>query len=55
MTRTGLALLLISRLLAQRAEQAAAEQRADRRLAHHQVARGGAVRVFRGEHFTDAL
>lgn len=45
------AVLLISRQLAQRAEQAAADQRADRRMAHHQLARGGAVRVFRGEHF----
>lgn len=46
-----LALLLISRLLAQRAQEAAAVQRADRRMAHHQVARGDPVRVFRGEHF----
>ncbi len=47
-----LAVLLISRLLAQQTQQAAAEQRADRRMAHHQVARGDPVRVFRGEQFT---
>lgn len=46
-----LAVLLISRLLVQQAQQAAAAQRADRRKAHHRVARGGAVRTFRGEHF----
>lgn len=46
-----LALQLISRLLAQRAQDAADAQRADRRLAHHRVARGDPVRVFRGEHF----
>jgi peptide chain release factor len=47
-----LAVLLISRLLAQRTQHALAAQRADRRIAHHQVARGDAVRTFRGEHFT---
>jgi peptide chain release factor len=46
-----LAVLLISGLLAQRAQQAAEEQRAVRRMAHHRVARGGAVRTFRGERF----
>lgn len=46
-----LAVLLISRLLAQRAHQAAAVQRADRRMAHHHVARGGPVRTFYGERF----
>jgi peptide chain release factor len=46
-----LAVLLISRRLAQRTEEAKVEQRADRRMAHHQVARGDPVRVFRGDHF----
>lgn len=46
-----LAVLLISRQLAQRAEQAREAQRADRRMAHHQVARGDPVKIFRGEHF----
>ncbi|HEY6095863.1 MAG TPA: peptide chain release factor H [Gallionellaceae bacterium] len=46
-----LALLLISRRLAQLEEEAQSGQRADRRMAHHQVARGDPVRVFRGEAF----
>lgn len=46
-----LAVLLIARRLAQRTEEAKLEQRADRRMAHHQVARGDPVRVFRGDHF----
>lgn len=46
-----LAVLLIGRRLAQLAEDARLEQRADRRMAHHQVARGDPVKVFRGEHF----
>ncbi len=46
-----LALLLIARRLAQRAEQAEGELRAKRRLFHHQVARGNPVRIFRGERF----
>lgn len=46
-----LAVLLISQRLAQRAEDARLEQRADRRMAHHQVARGDPVRVFHGERF----
>lgn len=46
-----LAVLLISRRLAQRTEEAKVEQRADRRMAHHQVTRGDPVRVFRGDRF----
>ena len=46
-----LAVLLISGKLAQRAEDAKLAQRADRRTAHHQVARGDPVRVFNGERF----
>lgn len=46
-----LAVLLISRGLAQLAEEAKVGQRADRRMAHHQVARGDPVRVFRGDAF----
>ncbi|MDO8991246.1 MAG: peptide chain release factor H [Sideroxyarcus sp.] len=46
-----LAVLLIARRLAQRSEEAKLEQRADRRMAHHQVARGDPVRVFRGDNF----
>lgn len=46
-----LAVLLISRRLARQTEDARVEQRADRRMAHHQVARGDPVRVFLGEHF----
>ena len=47
-----LAVLLISRRLAQWTEEANVEQRADRRMAHHMVARGDPVRVFHGERFT---
>jgi len=47
-----LAVLLISRRLAQQAEANEMAQRADRRMAHHQVARGNPVRVFRGSQFT---
>jgi peptide chain release factor len=46
-----LAVLLIARRLEQRTEETKTEQRADRRMAHHQVARGNPVRVFRGEYF----
>lgn len=46
-----LAVLLISGKLAQRAEDAKLAQRADRRTAHHQVARGNPVRIFQGESF----
>ncbi len=46
-----LALLLIARRLAQLAEEASVGQRAERRLAHHQVARGDPVRVFVGADF----
>ncbi len=46
-----LAVLLISRRLAQLAEEAKVGQRADRRMAHHQVARGDPVRVFCGADF----
>lgn len=46
-----LAVLLISRRLAQQTEEAKEEQRADRRMAHHQVTRGNPARVFRGERF----
>lgn len=49
-----LAVLLISQRLAQLTETAIVEQRADRRMAHHQVARGNPARVFRGEHFKEA-
>lgn len=46
-----LAVLLISRRLAQQAEEAKLGQRADRRMAHHQVTRGDPVRIFRGSSF----
>lgn len=46
-----LAVLLIARRLAQLAEEAHNGQRAERRLAHHQVARGAPVRVFVGPDF----
>lgn len=46
-----LAVLLLSQRVAQRAEQAQAEQRADRRMAHHTVTRGDPVRVFHGDRF----
>ncbi len=46
-----LAVLLISRRLAQQAEEARLGQRADRRMAHHQVTRGDPVRTFRGNGF----
>jgi peptide chain release factor len=47
-----LALALIRQRLAERAEAAAAGQRADRHQAHRSVDRGNAVRTFRGEAFT---
>lgn len=46
-----LATILIERKLLEMAEQAQGEQRALRRIAHHQVERGAAKRVFRGERF----
>lgn len=46
-----LAALLLASRLAERAEEARGEQRAERRLFHHAVERGNAVRVFRGEAF----
>lgn len=45
------ALLLIGQRLAQRAEDADQALRAQRRLFHHQVARGNPLRMFRGERF----
>lgn len=47
-----LALALVRRRLADRAEAAAAGQRTDRHQAHRTIARGGAVRTFRGPAFT---
>lgn len=46
-----LAVLLISQRLARQAEEAKLGQRADRRMAHYQVARGNPARIFRGNHF----
>lgn len=46
-----LALLLISRRLAERAEQDHEALRAERRLTHHRLERGNAQRTFRGERF----
>lgn len=46
-----LAVLLIARRLAQRAEQKDQKQRAERRLLHHQLERGNPQRTFKGERF----
>ena len=43
----------IARRLAQLAEEAEVGQRAERRMAHHQVARGDSVRVFIGPDFRE--
>ncbi len=47
-----LALLLIARQLSLRAEQAHGALKAQRRLFHHQVARGNPIRTFRGLDFS---
>jgi peptide chain release factor len=47
-----LAVVLIHQRLQALAEQVVAEQRQDRRMFHHAVERGNAVRTFRGPHFT---
>ncbi|MDH0896493.1 MULTISPECIES: peptide chain release factor H [unclassified Pseudomonas] len=48
-----LALLLIARRLAERAEQADDRLRAERRLRHHRLERGNPRRTFRGERFVE--
>ncbi|WP_068829009.1 peptide chain release factor H [Pseudomonas sp. BMS12] len=48
-----LALMLIARRLAERAEQADDRLRAERRLRHHQLERGNPRRIFRGERFIE--
>ncbi len=49
-----LAILWIAHRLAERGKQDDGARRAQRRQLHHEVARGGAVRVFRGETFEAA-
>lgn len=46
-----LAALLIVRKLAEQGEQANQQQRAERRMAHHEVERGNPVRIHKGEKF----
>lgn len=46
-----LAVLLIEQKLAELAAESAGEHKAERRMAHHEVERGNATRVFRGEKF----
>lgn len=46
-----LAMLLLEQKLAQRLEQAEGDLRAQRRQFHHEVERGNAMRIFRGENF----
>lgn len=48
-----LALLLIARRLANLAEEADEQLRAERRLRHHQLERGNSRRTFRGERFVE--
>ena len=48
-----LALLLIARRLAERAEEADERLRAERRLRHQQLERGNPRRTFRGERFVE--
>ncbi|HHQ6545125.1 TPA: peptide chain release factor H [Serratia fonticola] len=47
-----LAYLLIAHRLEQLEQQQLDEQRAERRMFHHQIVRGSPVRVFKGESFT---
>ncbi len=47
-----LALLLIAHRLEQQQQQLSAQQRAQRRMFHHQIARGSPQRIFRGKEFT---
>ncbi len=47
-----LAYLLIAHRLEQLEQQHLDEQRAERRMFHHQIVRGSPVRVFKGESFT---
>lgn len=49
-----LALLLIARRLAECAEEANEQLRAERRLRHHQLERGSPRRTFRGERFAES-
>jgi peptide chain release factor len=44
--------LLIAHRLEQLEQQQLDEQRAERRMFHHQIVRGSPVRVFKGESFT---